>query len=157
MEVSHIKNSLGIFFTKKVPSFFKENFSVSSTKASRITGAVIAAVLMLLVIIDYKAFVTQEYKQKWLLMSFCLVFPMVIGAIIAFTLKIKNAIIEKTSYFIILLVAPIVIMTMTECLNRIFIYDMTHLGFVGNYLIILLLLLLLQDLRYQIWICYQLW
>ena len=142
MEVSHIKNSLGIFFTKKVPSFFKENFSVSSTKASRITGAVIAAVLMLLVIIDYKAFVTQEYKQKWLLMSFCLVFPMVIGAIIAFTLKIKNAIIEKTSYFIILLVAPIVIMTMTECLNRIFIYDMTHLGFVGNYLIILLFLCL---------------
>lgn len=142
MEVSHIKNSLGIFFTKKVPSFFKENFSVSSTKASRITGAVIAAVLMLLVIIDYKAFVTQEYKQKWLLMSFCLVFPMVIGAIIAFTLKIKNAIIEKTAYFIILLVAPIVIMTMTECLNRIFIYDMTHLGFVGNYLIILLFLCL---------------
>lgn len=142
MEVSHIKNSLGIFFTKKVPSFFKDNFSITSTKASRITGAVVAAVLMLLVILDYKAFTTQEYKQKWLLMSFCLVFPMVIGAVITFTLKIKNAIIQKTSYFIILLVAPIVIMTMTECLNRIFIYDMTHLGFVGNYLIILLFLCL---------------
>lgn len=142
MEVSHIKNSLGIFFTKKVPSFFKDNFSITSTKASRITGAVVAAVLMLLVILDYKAFTTQEYKQKWLLLSFCLVFPMVIGAVITFTLKIKNAIIQKTSYFIILLLAPIVIMTMTECLNRIFIYDMTHLGFVGNYLIILLFLCL---------------
>ena len=142
MEVSHIKNSLAIFFTKKVPSFFKENFSITSTKASRITGAVVAAVLMLLVILDYKAFTTQEYKQKWLLMSFCLTFPMVIGAVITFTLKIKNAIIQKTSYFIIMLVAPIVIMTMTECLNRIFIYDMTHLGFVGNYLIILLFLCL---------------
>lgn len=143
MEVSHIRNSLGIFFTKKVPSFFKENFSITSTKSSRITGAVIAAVLMLFVIIDYKAFVTQEYKQKWLLMSFCLVFPMVIGAVIAFTLKIKNEIIEKTYYFLILFISPLVTITMTECLNRIFIYDMTHLGFIGNYLIILLFLFLI--------------
>jgi phosphoglycerol transferase MdoB-like AlkP superfamily enzyme len=34
---------------------------------------------------------------------------------------------------------PIATMTMTECLNNIFVYDMTYLGFVGNYVVILLL------------------
>ena len=150
MDTSNSKNSLKIFFTERIPSFFlliisffKNSFEITSSKRSRIIGAVTAGVLMLLVILDYKAFVTQEYKQKWLLMSFCLVFPMVIGAVIAFNLKVNNVIIQKTAYFIIFFLMPIVIMTMTECLNRVFIYDMTHLGFIGNYLIILLFLFIM--------------
>ena len=147
MDTSIAKSPVKAFFTKKLPSFFniiccflKNNFEVASTKFSSIVGACVAAILMFLVIIDYKAFVSQDYKQKWLLMSFCLILPMIIGVFIAFTLKIKNALIRKFGYFVVFFLMPIFIMTMTECLNRVFIYNMTHLGFLGNYFILLLFL-----------------
>ena len=54
-------------------------------------------------------------------------------------MKIKNDIINKVWHFLFLLLVPIVTITMTECLNNVFIYNMTYLGFLGNYLLIIIL------------------
>ena len=38
-----------------------------------------------------------------------------------------------------MLLMPFVTITMTECLNDVFIYDMTYLGFLGNYLLVIIM------------------
>ena len=40
---------------------------------------------------------------------------------------------------VFMLLMPFVTITMTECLNDVFIYDMTYLGFLGNYLLVVIM------------------
>ncbi len=131
------------FFVSVFPMFIKESFEVKTTKRSKIAGIITAFVLMLAVIILNRSFIEQEYSAKWLLLAFCLIFPFAIGALIIFNIKIKNKIISKIAFILLFALIPIATMTMTECLNSIFIYDMTYLGFMGNYVVILLLYFLL--------------
>ena len=121
-----------------IKEFFKDNFEVSYTKRSKIVGAIVSAILTLVVILDHKAFTSLETSAKWILLSFCLVLPSIIGAIITYTIKIKNNIINKIWHYVLFMLMPIVTMSMTECLNNIFIYDMTYLGFFANYITLLL-------------------
>ena len=121
-----------------IKAFLANNFSVTSTKASRTTGTVISAVLLLVVVFFNQRFTSLSTDSKWLLLGFALVAPLIIGAYIAFTIKIKNDIFNKVWHFVFFLIMPIVSMTMTECLNNIFIYNMTYLGFLANYLVLLL-------------------
>ncbi len=139
MDISKIKGLLALFFKEKIPCFFSNNFEITSSKRSKITGAIICAITLLAVILDVNAYTSAEFMQKWLLLSFCLFFPFVLGFITAFTLHIKNNLTSKIFHFTGLLVMPVITMTVTECLNNVFIYDMTHLGFLGNYLVILVL------------------
>lgn len=127
------------FFKEILPKFLKDNFEVTSTKLSKRVGTIIAAILVLIVVIDHKQYTIQTFDEKWILLAFCLVFPLVIGALISFTIKIKNEWIHKIWHFCVLFLMPIVSISMTECLNNIYIYDMTYRGFYGNYLLILLL------------------
>ena len=140
------KEILPVFCKKTLPDFCKENFEVTSTKLSKRIGAIIAAVLVLIVVIDHKQYTLQTFGAKWILLAFCLVFPILIGLIISYTIKIKNQWIHKIWHFILLFLMPIVSISMTECLNGIFIYDMTHRGFYGNYVLILLLHFLIYAL-----------
>ncbi len=145
MGISQISNKIKYFFNNTVPEagkiikeFFQSNFEVSYTKRSKIVGAIVSAVLTFIVILDNKAYTSLETYSKWILLGFCLVFPSIIGALITYTIKIKNEIINKIWHFAFFLVMPIVTMCMTECLNNIFIYDMTYLGFFANYITLLL-------------------
>lgn len=145
MGISQISNKIKYFFNNTVPEagkiikeFFKSNFEVSYTKRSKIVGAIVSAILTFIVILDNKAYTSLETYSKWILLGFCLVFPSIIGALITYTIKIKNEIINKIWHFAFFLVMPIVTMCMTECLNNIFIYDMTYLGFFANYITLLL-------------------
>ncbi len=131
--------ALQFFFISLLPAFIKQSFEVTTTKKSRIAGTLTAFTLMLAVIILNRSFVSQENSSKWLLLAFCMVFPFVIGALIIFKIKIKNKVIGIIAFILLFALLPIATMTMTECLNNIFVYNMTHLGFVGNYLVILLL------------------
>ncbi|MDO4608685.1 MAG: LTA synthase family protein [Clostridia bacterium] len=145
MIMSKIKNIVISFFKQalpkintKVKGFFGSAFSVTATKRSKIFGAIVAAVLLAVVIIFNRQYTTLENKAKWLFLGFSLVAPAIIGACIAFTVRIKNDLFNKIWHFVFFMLMPIVTMTMTEALNNIFIYDMTYLGFFANYLVILL-------------------
>ena len=125
-------------FIALIKNFFANNFAVTSTKKSRITGAVVSAVLLLFVVFLNTQFTSLAISDKWWLLGFALIAPLIIGAYITFSIKIKNDILNKVWHFVFFLVMPIITMTMTECLNNIFIYDMTYLGFLANYMVILL-------------------
>lgn len=133
-----LNNVLG-FFTNTVPEFFKNNFEVSSTKLSKITGASICVITLIAVILDVNAYTSQDFSAKWILLAATLLSTFVLGLTAAYTVKIKNDLLNKIWHLLFLLLMPFVTITMTECLNNVFIYNMTYLGFLGNYLLIIIL------------------
>ena len=133
-----LNNVLG-FFTNTVPEFFKNNFEVSSTKRSKITGASICVITLIAVILDVNAYTSQDFSAKWILLAATLLSTFVLGLTAAYTVKIKNDLLNKIWHLLFLLLMPFVTITMTECLNNVFIYNMTYLGFLGNYLLIIIL------------------
>ena len=146
MNAKKVFNTVSGFLATVVPkiltiikNFFINNFEITSTKKSRITGSAIAGVLLLIVVFFNNQFSKLEISAKWWLFAFALIAPLIIGAFITFNTKIKNDLFNKIWHFVFFMVFPIVTMTMTECLNNIFIYNMTYLGFFANYMVILLL------------------
>lgn len=136
--VSHFFADTVTKFLNLIKSFFVNTFEITSTKKSKITGACIAAALLLIVVFFNAQFTRLATNAKWWLLSFALVAPLIIGVFIAFKTRIKNNLFNKIWHFVFFMLMPVVTMTMTECLNNIFIYDMTYLGFFANYMVILL-------------------
>ncbi len=121
-----------------IKNFFINTFEIQSTKRSKIVGASIGGVLLLVVVFFSNQFTGLQNSYKWLLFAFALVAPLIIGVYIAFTVRIKNDLFNKIWHFVFFMLSPVITMTMTECLNNIYIYNMTYLGFLANYLVILL-------------------
>ncbi len=145
MKIAKAYYAVTNFVTTTVPkilciikNFFINTFEVSTNKKSKITGASIAGALLLVVVFFNNQFIKLSSDAKWWMFAFALVAPLIIGTCIAFTVKIKNDLFNKIWHFVFFLIMPIITMTMTECLNNIFIYDMTYLGFLANYIVILL-------------------
>ncbi len=124
---------------EKISVFFKNKFDVSVTKRSQITGLIIGFLTLLGVVFRAENFIVQEFAARWLLLAFALACPFIIMIATIFNIKIKNEKFNKIWHLIFLLLMPIITISMTECLNGIFIYDMTYLGFLGNYLVILIM------------------
>jgi len=150
MNIAKIYNNISTFFANIVPkilnvikNFFVNTFEVSSTKKSKITGSTITGILLLVVVFFNAQFTKLTTGSRWWLLACALILPLLIGIFTAFTIKIKNDLFSKIWHFVFFLLSPILIMTMTECLNNIFIYDMTYLGFFANYMVILLFLFLI--------------
>ena len=141
------------FFINTLPDFIKSNFEFNSTKKSKIIGAVISAVLLIVVVVFNQSFIGKTSSSKWLLYSSAFILSALIGLFSAYTLKIKDENIRKIFAVILFALLPIITITMTECLNNIWIYDMTTLGFAGNYVIILLLYCLVYSLSGSIKLC----
>ena len=146
MDTKKVFNTVSSFFATVVPkiltiikNFFINNFEITSTKKTRIAGASVAGILLLVVVFFNNQFAKLDSWAKWWMFAFALIAPLIIGAFITFTTKIKNDLINKIWHFVFFMLVPIITMTMTECLNNIFIYDMTYLGFFANYLVILLI------------------
>lgn len=131
------------FIKTDVPKFLNKNFEVSSSKRSKKAGLAVAFLTLLPVVIFVKQFTSQEFSSKWWILAFNLVMPFVLGLCTAFTIRLKNELVDKIWHLVFLLIMPIITMTMTEALNNVFIYDMTYLGFLGNYLVILIFLFLI--------------
>ncbi len=127
------------FFTVTLIKFIKNTFEVTSTKKSKITGMIFTVILMIAVVADSKQFISLDFRQKWLLLAVALFLPFVVGLSIAYSIKIKNDLLDKIMHFVFIFLMPFLTITMTECLNSIFIYNMTYLGFIANYLLVLLL------------------
>lgn len=126
------------FFGTVLPKFIKDTYSISSTKRSRITGIIFAVVLLVVVAFSSKQFTSLAFKQKWILFAVALMGPFIIGSAIAFKITVKNHIVNVIQHFAMIFLMPFLYITMTEALNKIFIYDMTYLGFFANYLLVLL-------------------
>lgn len=137
MNSAKVTNTVSQFFNA-IKNFFINNFKITSTKKSKITGSIITAVLLLFVVFESGKFIALEFSTKWLLLGFALIAPFIIGAFITFSIKIKNDKFNKVWHFLLIFLMPFVTITMTECLNNIFIYDMTYLGFFGNYMVVML-------------------
>ena len=136
----------GAFFKEKakflkniILNFLKNNFEVKSSKRSKTTGIVILAITLLWVVLSVNTYISQEFAGKWWLLAFALFCPFILGLTAAFTVVIKNDLFNKIWHLAGLLLMPFVTITMTECLNNVFIYNMTYLGFLGNYLVILIM------------------
>lgn len=129
-----------------IPDFFKANFEISSTKRSKITGGIFCLVTLIAVILDVNAYTSQEFASKWLLLAFALFCPFILSLTAAFSITIKNDIFNKVWHMIFMLLMPFVTITMTECLNDVFIYDMTYLGFLGNYLLVIVMYFIVYTL-----------
>lgn len=136
----------GAFFKEKtkflkniILNFLKNNFEVKSSKRSKTIGIVILAVTLLWVVLSVNTYISQEFAGKWWLLSFALFCPFILGLTAAFTVVIKNDLFNKIWHLAGLLLMPFATITMTECLNNVFIYNMTYLGFLGNYLVILIM------------------
>ena len=123
----------------KLLSFMNNNFEVHTSTRAKIVGTVILAASLLWVVLSVNTFISQTFSGKWFLLAFVLVGPFILGLSIAYTVVIKNDILNKIWQFVLFLLFPIVIITMSECLNNIFIYNMTYLGFFGNYVVILVM------------------
>ncbi len=131
-------NSIRSFFSNKLPEFLKDNFEVTSTKRAKIVGAVVCAVTLLFVVYFANSYITQEFWGKWLILAFGLASPFVLYFTCAYNIKIKNDIFNKIWHFLFIFIIPLITVTMTECLNSIFVYNMTYLGFFGNYVVVLI-------------------
>ncbi|MBO4734569.1 MAG: sulfatase-like hydrolase/transferase [Clostridia bacterium] len=94
---------------------------------------------MLVTIVNRNSFIELENTSRWFLLFTGLVLPLVIGAAVTYTLDIKSEFFNKIFHVILIFLMPILSITMTECLNGVFIYDMTVLGFFANYMFVLLL------------------
>ena len=127
------------FLIKKLNDWF----CVTTSKKLKITGIVVAAITFLTVIIFVNSFTSLEFKQKWLMLAVALVSPLVIGFSIAYTVRLKNPKADKVYQLLTLFVMPILAMTMTEALNGVYIFKMRALGFLANYLVILIFYCLL--------------
>ena len=127
------------FLIKKLNDWF----CVTTSKKLKLTGIVVAAITFLTVIIFVNSFTSLEFKQKWLMLAVALVSPLVIGFSIAYTVRLKNPKADKIYQLITLFIMPILAMTMTDALNGVYIFKMRALGFLANYLVILIFYCLL--------------
>lgn len=145
MNTARLLNILKKFFIVLIPEFFitlkntlSKSFEIHSSKKSKIIGASVTGVLLVVVVIFNAQFTTLVSSARWWLLSFALVAPFIIGLYIAYDIKCNVDRFNKVWGFLLFMLLPIVTMTMTECLNNIFVYDMTYLGFFANYIVILL-------------------
>ncbi len=126
-------------FWKQIPRFLNNTFEVSYTRASKIIGSVLCLVALFVTIIRIDTFLSLPLTSRWLIMAVDLFLPFLIGFATIYTIRFKSQTVRKISAFILLALMPIALMTITECLNNVFIYDMTYLGFFANYMVIIIM------------------
>ena len=126
--------------------WLSDNITFKSSKVGLITGGIVAGVLMIFTIINYRSFIDLQNSSRWLLLFCALILPLLIGASIAYTLVIKSERFNRGFHISLIFLMPFISITMTECLNTVFIYDMTVLGFIANYVFVLLLYFLVFSL-----------
>lgn len=156
-DMTFLKSAVSItaaFLKQKIPAFCRDNFEITVSKRSKIAGAVICGVTLLAVILDVNAYISQDFSAKWLLLAFALVCPFILGLTAMYTVRVKNDRLNKVLYMAGLFLMPFVVITMTECLNNVFIYNMTYLGFFGNYLLTVLLYFLIFALTGSLRVAY---
>ena len=115
---------------------------LSFSKKTVIPAVILSAVLFFAVILDVNSFFAEYFNYSILLYIFCLFASIIIGAVLSAKIEITNKKISAVVNTVIVLLSPAVTVTMTECLNNKFVYDMSNFAFAVNYILVLLLLML---------------
>ena len=142
---SKIKDRMNQFsknIEAKQPLVSNRYFSIRCRAASVITGIVCFLITLLCVLFNFRAFSAADVSGKWWLLTFALLCPFLISGVIVFKIQIIHEKWKKAAPIMLLILLPVAAISMTECLNNIFIYDMTYLGFLANYTLIFCLYLL---------------
>ena len=127
------------FFSVKTPAFIKNTFDIRYTKKSKIFGSALCLICLLFVIIRIDAFQALTTANRWLLMATDLFLPFLIGFAAIYTIRFKSEQIAKIAGFVIMFLMPCFLISISEALNNVCIFNMTALGFFGNYILILML------------------
>lgn len=138
MAFSRTRNAILSFFKEILPSFFRENFEITSSKGLRIAGAGVGVTTLLAVILLVGQFTSQEFASKWILLAFALICPFILTFFTAYNIRITNDKLDKIWHLVFIFLMPFITITMTEALNNVFIYNMTYLGFLGNYIVVII-------------------
>ncbi len=125
-------------FSIKLPANIKKHFDITYTKASKLVGCTFCLLGLLLVIVFIDAFSALENNSRWLLMALDLILPFILALCTIYTVRFKSEKARKITGFVLLMLMPIALMSITETLNNVSVFNMTTLGFLGNYLIILM-------------------
>lgn len=133
-------------FAGIIPDFMRYNFYRKTGKARKICAIIVTAVFLTLTVVSINKFSTMETSYKWLLFAIACILPFVVGLSIAFSFCTKSVAIQKAYTYILLLICPLITITMTECLNNIFIYNMTYLGFIANYILTIIFYFIVYSL-----------
>ncbi len=115
-----------------------KQLTITVSRVSAIVGTVITVLLLTGVICTNGSYLETPIVGRILLFIGCLLAPIIVGALFAFRIRIKDGILQKCIYTVLLFLLPVVSVTMTEALNGVFVYDMTYFGFGANYLLTLL-------------------
>ena len=130
-------DKLPYFFKEALPNYFKNNFEITTTKSSKIIGAILCLAGILLVIFSINTYNTLSISNRWIIMALDLALPFVIAAVTIFRIKINHSLTRQILGFVILLLLPLLTITITECLNNKFIGDLIPISVFGNYIIVL--------------------
>ncbi len=130
----------------KIKAFWANTFEVTHTKRSKGVGICLLAATLILVLLRVDAFTSQTFSGKWLLLAFDLTCPFILGLSATYTVTFKSPKLNRIWHLAFLFVMPVLTLTMTECLNNVFVYNMTYGGFIGNYFTILIFYFLVYGL-----------
>ena len=96
------------------------------SKRRTIAGVILSSVLVLLLGVLNGEFFNSEVEYGALLFTLCLICSLICGAIVAINLNTKEKIANLMNVAAFLLL-PLVSITMVECLNYVFVYNI-HTG-----------------------------
>ena len=103
-----------------------------------ILSAAFSVVLMLFVAVNHSAYLDVEFRYGLLLFILSLAACLVIGAVCWLKLPSREKLRNWISLGAVALL-PTVTITLTECLNGIFVYDMYYYAFFAGYILVLLI------------------
>ncbi len=127
---------------------FKNTLEITYSKRSK-KVSVIALIVIFLFLIIYTRFkgfnelVSQNSLVNVILLAIITAFPFLISLILCFKFKLKNLKANATAVFGFYILSPLYMLIVSECLNRVFVASIRPIIFIGGYLLIAVLYLLL--------------
>lgn len=111
---------------------------IDTKKQNIIAAGTLSGALLLFVILSYKQFLGVGFKYGTLLFIFSIVASLLIGVI--FLIKpFKNPKVQAILPWVLAFLTPFATITMTECLNNVFVYNMYYHAFIYGYILDLLI------------------
>ena len=105
------------------------------SKKSTLIGAIAAgAIIVFVLICNSLWFGNTELDNPGLLFGVTILLAIAIGVSVAIRFKFENENLSRLLAYVFLFVSPIISITMVECFDSIFVYDMSVKYFIANYI-----------------------
>ncbi len=127
----------------QMKTFFKEHFSITYSRTTCIVGGGMGVLLLALTLFCTNSYLKEPTPARITLFVTCIIASLLVGALFVFRIRWKDRMIASLFHTVLFFLLPIAIVTMSEALNGVFVYDMTYTGFGRNYMLVLLLQILL--------------